>query len=285
MKKIILYFSITILFQIYSNQIFAQIKFTQEDKRIFDSVVKVLNQKLAKNLSVQELILFTGKIFLGKPYVANTLEGNDPEQVVINLRQFDCVTFVENTLAIALLVKENALTFDNFCKKIEFIRYRNGKNIGYQSRLHYFAEWIYNNENKNILQDITKTIGGETYKKNINYMSQHPAQYTVLQKHTELVDSMKIIENNINLHSFSYVPKQKVNAVANKIQTGDIIGITINHANLDMAHTGIAVVQNKKLLLLHASLDKKKVVLSEVSLHDYLQPKKHQTGIMVTRMK
>ena len=39
------------------------------------------------------------KSFVGTPYVAHTLE-RSPENLVCNLREFDCYTFVESVLAI-----------------------------------------------------------------------------------------------------------------------------------------------------------------------------------------
>ncbi len=50
-------------------------------------------------------MLEIGKFFLGAPYMAGTLETKGAEHLVINLRKFDCVTFVENVVALAWLVK------------------------------------------------------------------------------------------------------------------------------------------------------------------------------------
>ncbi|MDP2725000.1 MAG: DUF1460 domain-containing protein, partial [Syntrophales bacterium] len=46
-----------------------------------------------------ELALAVGSHFLGTPYVAGTLEQEKGESLQINLRQLDCFTFVENTMA------------------------------------------------------------------------------------------------------------------------------------------------------------------------------------------
>ena len=47
-------------------------------------------------------MLRIGKSYLGTRYVANTLDRNEVEQLVINTKEVDCLTFVEYTLAQAL---------------------------------------------------------------------------------------------------------------------------------------------------------------------------------------
>ena len=49
-------------------------------------------------------VLFYARKFIGVPYVAATLEKSDPEQLVVNLRQMDCTTLVETTLALTLAI-------------------------------------------------------------------------------------------------------------------------------------------------------------------------------------
>ena len=49
-----------------------------------------------------QLILHNALTYLGKPYVAHTLEINDEEQLVVNLEEVDCTTFVEYVLAQSL---------------------------------------------------------------------------------------------------------------------------------------------------------------------------------------
>ena len=48
------------------------------------------------------LQLFFARKFLGLPYVAHTLEINDDERLVVNTRQLDCTTLVENVTALTL---------------------------------------------------------------------------------------------------------------------------------------------------------------------------------------
>lgn len=82
------------------------------------------------------LVLDTALTYLGKPYVAHTLEVNDEEQLVVNLDEVDCTTFVEYVLAQSLAATRGGDMKDYLTR----IRYRDGRIDGYTSRLHYIAE-------------------------------------------------------------------------------------------------------------------------------------------------
>ena len=59
-------------------------------------------------------MLEIGKFFLGTPYVTGTLETEGAEHLVVNLREYDCVTFVENVVALVYLVKSQEKSFKAF---------------------------------------------------------------------------------------------------------------------------------------------------------------------------
>ncbi|MBI3364416.1 MAG: DUF1460 domain-containing protein, partial [Ignavibacteriae bacterium] len=156
-----------------------------------------------------DVIVAVGKQFLGKPYEANTLDRSDSEQLVINLHSFDCVTFVENVLALARNIKSNRLSLDAYTGELRKIRYRGGKIDGYASRLHYFSEWMRDNEKKEILRDITKELGGVLYRKHINFMTTHRASYPKLQNDSAY-NLVKQIESDLATHSIFFIPKSKI---------------------------------------------------------------------------
>jgi hypothetical protein len=49
----------------------------------------------------QEDLTYIGLHFLGKPYTRNSLSTGNSETLVADLSSFDCVTFIENSLALA----------------------------------------------------------------------------------------------------------------------------------------------------------------------------------------
>ena len=125
-------------------------------------------------------MLDVGKYFLGFPYAKNTLERQGRETLVINLREFDCFTFVENVVALAGMVQKGKAHFRGYAAQLKKIRYRHGISKGYTSRLHYFSDWLYDNEQKGILKNVTRRSGGEPFRKNFNFMTRHREEYPAL---------------------------------------------------------------------------------------------------------
>ncbi|MBT8306125.1 MAG: DUF1460 domain-containing protein, partial [Maribacter sp.] len=227
-------------------------------------------------------IVAVGKTFLGTPYVAKTLEIGEIETLVVNLQGLDCTTYVENILAFSLLLREGKSDFDAFTNNLETIRYKNGKLDGYASRLHYFSEWIANNEQKGILKDITAEIGGVEIRKEINFMSTHRDLYPFLKDEANY-EKIKASENYLNNESICYLPQDEIEANEHLIQSGDIIALTTSIEGLDITHTGIASREKDgRIHLLHAS-SSGQVKISELPLVDYLKKVKKNTGIMVAR--
>ena len=104
-----------------------------------DSIkVESLLQKAARLPADSCKILFFAQNLLGVPYVANTLDGTDEETLVVHLDKVDCTTLVETVLALSLTDKYGKSDFESYKKALRCIRYRNGKQAGYVSRLHYF---------------------------------------------------------------------------------------------------------------------------------------------------
>ena len=230
-----------------------------------------------------ELLIQTGKTWIGTPYVAHTLDKQPTEQLVVNLKELDCTTYVENMLAMGMALKEKDSSFQNYTRHLQQIRYRNGEINGYGSRLHYFSDWLYENEKQGNLQVITAQLGGKPIPKPINFMSAHREAYPAL-KNDDYFTQIGQIEKEINQRPLLYIPKTEVSRIENKLQDGDIIAITTSIKGLDVVHVGFAVVQNKRIHLLHASLDEKKVVMSKKPLAEYLLGNKNQSGIMVARV-
>ena len=119
-----------------------------------DSIkVESLLQKAARLPADSCKILFFAQNLLGVPYVANTLDGTDEETLVVHLDKVDCTTLVETVLALSLTDKYGKSDFESYKKALRCIRYRNGKQAGYVSRLHYFSDWIKDNEQKGIVHE------------------------------------------------------------------------------------------------------------------------------------
>lgn len=253
----------------------------ESDEEIYNR--KILN---AKGSSLDDFTLNIAKSFLNRPYKAHTLEGNPTEKLVVNLREFDCTTFVESCIAMGLTYRKNNISYDKFEGYLKRLRYYNrGKIKGYDSRIHYFSDWLYTHNNDGLMEDISPQLGGVEWKKNINYITTHWNKYA-FPKDMELLGKFIRIEERINSQSNVYIPKEKVKSIENQLLNGDIIAITTNIEGLDITHVGFAIrLQDKRVYLLHASSDFKRVMVTDKPLAEYLAKNKTQTGIMVARLK
>ena len=263
-----------------------QVSFTQsidwepQDKIIFEHYRKHIDPIRSKS---KELILQqTAEFFLNAPYVAGTLDKNDTERLVINLREFDCVTFVETVIALANTVVSDDLSFDNFASQLKRIRYRNGVVDGYDSRLHYTSDWIYDNVKKKILSEASQRLGGISETKTIDFMTSHRTAYRLLKTDDQMLERIRNIEGEINARGgFYYLPKEKLESAKVDIPHMAMIAFTTSIKGLDTTHTGFAYKKDGKLTFIHASSAKNKVIIDEKTLSEYCKGQKSCTGIMV----
>lgn len=259
-----------------------------DDSLIYSTNDKILVEnklhELAKYsaLPINDLLVEVGKSFMGTPYVSATLENGIAEKLVINLRELDCTTFVENVLALSRIIKAGKTDFSSFAAMLQRIRYRDGIRHGYPSRLHYFSEWITNNQEKHIV-DGTINKNGKRIDKPINYMSTHPSDYPVLKEHPELIKPIAIQENELSKHEFWYFPKTDFVNLYKNLKHGDIIALTSTIDGVDVNHVGIIVKKENEFYLLHAPLSGKMVLISEKPITDFLRPTSKNSGIMIVR--
>jgi len=262
----------------------AQTIYTQADVNVCNSKFQLSFEKDLSSLPINEIIIEIGKSFLGTNYTANTLEKGDIENLVINLTGLDCYTFLESSLVFARCIKKGKTTFEDYQKELTNIRYRDGKLKEYPSRLHYFSDWIYDMDDRDIGKDITKGIGGKRYVKKINFMSTHVDSYKQLKENPKFVKEISNIERQISTRKYFYIPQEEIASLEGKIQSGDIIGITTNVEGLDISHTGIAIrMDDGRIHLMHAPNVGYKVQITEKPLADYIKGNKKQTGVMVLR--
>ncbi|MCL6266800.1 N-acetylmuramoyl-L-alanine amidase-like domain-containing protein [Flagellimonas myxillae] len=271
-------FLIVLLFLV-SHLVVGQITCSPQDSIAFDK--KMAQLEAFQDVSDINWVTAIGKTFLDTPYVEKTLEIGTKESLVINLRGLDCTTYVENVLAFALLLKNQQDDFGDFAKNLKTIRYRNGVLDGYPSRLHYFTDWIRNNERKGLVRNVTNEMGGEIHQKAINFMGTHRSLYPFLEddgNYAALLD----VEKNLAQESLCVLPQNQIEDQEHLIQSGDIIALATSIKGLDVSHTGFAIKQNGRIHLLHAS-SAGSVRITEEPLVDYLKKIKSNIGIIVAR--
>lgn len=267
-----------------NNNIYSQI-FSEKDVEICNSKFNLAVDKSLSEKPINEVVVEIGKSFLETEYIAHTLEKEGDEQLVINLTGLDCTTFLETSLTFARCIKKGKTSFEDYKNELTFIRYRNGKLDKYPSRLHYFSDWIYNNQQKGIVKDITEEIGGKKIKFNLNFMSENPKYYKQLQENPKFIPVIRNQENEINARQYYYIPEDDIEKLEPKIQSGDLIALTTSDKGLDIGHVGIAIkMDDGRIHFLHAPLAGSKVQITESPLSDYSKKIKKHTGIIVLRV-
>ena len=236
-----------------------------------------------------DIVLFYARKFLGKPYVAYTLDQELDERLVINTEGLDCTTYVENVMALVICTRRHLTSFQDFCQVLSRVRYVNGK-VAYTTRQHYFTYWISDNIRESLLSDIELPPAplSQKRKPKVDYMTTHVSSYKMLNAHKEWLPAIRKMEEKVNETSFVFIPKAQLKdsgKYKKYIKDGDIIGIVTNKAGLDISHVGFAVWHKGQLHLMNASSLHKKVVDESMTLYQYLQKQTSSAGIRVVRIK
>ena len=261
-----------------------------EDWRIFEEKVREAASAGLDTVPLGTAVAEIGRTFVGTAYVPRTLEAEGPEGLVINFRGLDCVTFVENALALARFVRRGgaARLGDRSAAETEYsrllteLRYRGGVLDGYPSRLHYFSDWIADNARRGLVVDLGDRLGGDRDLEPVDFMSTHPEAYRQLADPTAL-EAVRETEAALTAAGRTYVPEERIADVAADIRDGDVIAATSTVAGLDVAHTGLALWVGDALHLLHAPLVGDSVEISTVPLAERISSIAGQDGILVAR--
>lgn len=245
-----------------------------------------------KQKTVECAPLWFAKKFLGRPYVGGTLERNSKELLVVNLREVDCTTLVNQVLALTLAAREKDAGFGDFCSWLQKLRYRNGVIDGYASRLHYYSEAISNHTRHKIFSEVGASSDGRfpftgTQTLRLRYMSSNADKYRQLKGNARLTAQIAEHEKALDGQVVHYIPVKILaqdKLLKNYVRNGDILAIVTKKAGLDTSHLGFAVWKNGHLHLLNASSIHGKVVLEPMTLYQYMRKHPSQLGVRVIRL-
>lgn len=179
------------------------------------------------------------EVFLGRPYVEGSLGGGPdlPEELGLSLEAFDCVTYIEVVLALA-----RTQTTDEFVDAIRRIRYKDGK-VDWVHRNHYMVDWARNNEERGLIANLT--AGPLTADKTCTL---------------DLIAGLPT-----KTASFRYFPNQSLDAVVERVETGDLIFFVSTRTTLDVFHTGLLIKRDGTILLRHATRTANAVIEQDLS--------------------
>ena len=264
---------------------------TGEDWRIFETKVRWAVGQRLDTLRFGGTVARLGESFVGATYIPATLEVPGPERLVVNLRELDCVTFVENMLSLARFVRNDGVAglADPAAARVRYegylrdLRYRGGILSGYPSRLHYFSEWLADHEQRGDLRLLARDFGGTLDREPIDFMSHHAGAYRQMAD-SSVRQAIAAVEARLNAGPGRwFIPEDRIAGVADRIEDGDVIAATSTLPGLDVAHTGIALWYRGRLHLVHAPLVGRTVEISVLPLADRILASKTQDGVMIGR--
>jgi hypothetical protein len=220
---------------------------------------------------------------LGKPY------GNPPnprggEAVRLGFRAFQCVSFVESSLAVARCLWRNSPELLGcLVHELTSLRYRGGHIDGYASRLHYYEEWLADNASRANVELLTQRLGGVTTPRQATYMTHHPELYGPLTD-PNIFARIAAMEVQVGALHPAVVPREQVESVLPWLQNGDVVAVTTFRPDILVSHTGfVRRHADGSVHLLHASSAKHHVVETEDSLSTYILQRAGRHGLMVAR--
>src|SRR3984885_9753187 len=211
-----------------------------EGQDIFKRIISKAAAEKWQHRPIGDLVGKIAMEFKGTPYVGFTLElSRDQEYCVVNLKGLDCVTFFEDSLCMARMIKKGKSSPEDLISEVQTTRYRGGKMGDFTTRLHYTTDWFVDNEQKGVIKILTPDLpGAEPFTQKVGIMSEHPEHYRQLKAHPELVPAIRSYEDQINARAFKYLPMNKIKGAESLLQTGDIVGVCTTEQGIDIAHTG-----------------------------------------------
>lgn len=209
--------------------------------------------------------------FIGKPYRSNSLSTSNPEALVADLESFDCVTFIENSLALAHSAGDDAI----YRKALVHVRYA-GDSIQYEKRYHYFSD---------AMRQLGFPLLGTRYMiqkspKSFSFLSNYLVSKQIEQINIPLLRSR---ENELAHKEFYYTPTSSILQLLPLLKSGDLVGLVSKNASIDFLHTGMIYRKDGQVYLLHASQEFKRVMVSSQTLVEYLKTHRQFIGVSAFR--
>ena len=250
----------------FSIILFSQLTYGQK----FKGIPLKLRLTIEQSISTKNPLTI-GEYFINSPYLANRLSPSNPEKIYFSFSDFDCVTYVENVLALYYSGGSN----ERFVKNLIKIRYNDS--ITYEDRNHYLTSGLDKLMKINFLTPINNSTNSKFIQKNICFLSQNI--------HHNGVNLLKLkkIESNISQKNIYFFDSIKDIDSSNLLRNGDVIAFLSVRNDLDFKHVGFVYLKNNKKYILHASQDTKKVCISDLTIDEYVLKNRKIKGFQIYR--
>jgi hypothetical protein len=208
-----------------------------------------------------------------------------PETLRVELSRFECVTFIESSLAVARCGFRGEPTESCFERELVASRYRGGTLSDYASRLHYFDDWIDDNEARKRLENMTPALGGEPLTRSYFHISSRVLPRSDLSKETLAALTREVVatESRLSRTPHLVLSRDRAPRVLGQLADGDLVAFVRERSGLLIHHAGFIYRVGGKPRLLHASSYHGRVVLTREDVLSYLLRRPERQGIVVAR--
>jgi len=253
----------------------------------FQRIARKAVREQWRRLPMGERIVKIAKELEGTPYKSYTLEIDDRiESPSVNFNGMDCWTFFETCLGFSRMLDVPKASYSphDLLRQIEWTRYRGGRCRGnYLDRLHYLADWYYDNNKRGTIRNITRSFPNTRMHNKCQEMTILWKSYRYLRHSPSLRKGMARHEARMNRMRVYMVPKHKVKGIESQLRNGDIIGIASRNNGGYCSHVGIIVKDaHGRARFMHASTTPHKVII-DTTISNYLYRYKKHAGILVGR--
>lgn len=228
-------------------------------------------------LTTAEKIATYSHLALGTPYVGGCLgegaHGKYDKDPLIDFSKVDCMTFCEQTLALAI-----SKNYQDAFHNLQKIRYQHGT-ISFTTRNHFvMADWLPHNQW--LLRDITEERGGPLCKEMVKTINRRAFSSSLGYGDTKRFPPPQRL-------NIKYLPQKHLLTIAERLQGSEIIFLITTREGIFASHLGF-IIRNSdgSLLFRHASLTHKKVIDEPYDqFYQRLQNDQQIAGIILIEVK
>jgi hypothetical protein len=204
-----------------------------------------------------------------------------PGYAALCLVEMNCVTFVEQFMALALTalaadslpkpttavsdsaytldsLRYDSLIFNTFADNVYRLRYYPATVYDNDHRLHYFTAALLEWEKMGLMKNVAADSGTKDLRR-IHFMSSHPRYYRIRDW-----NYIRKTEQRLSNSRRYYFPLSQYETCRRLAQDGDIVALAAATPGLDVSHVGLLSKDSTgKLLFTHASQVKMELTIEE----------------------
>ncbi len=259
-----------------------EVALSTQDEISFQRIMKYARDRNLYQRPIGTIMQAIAEQLLDTPYQEKLLDESSTETLTLSLQKFDCVLFIESVLAMTRGIAKQDYSTSTYVQNIREQRYVNGEMKGYCSRLHYFSEWLAENQKRNIVKSLTSELDGIPINKTLNFMSVHWQAYPQLAHSEANRQCISEMESTLNTANIRYIPTDQIQSKYAALKSGDVIAIATKIPGLDVTHTGLIYrSSNGDIGLIHSA--PVRGVMISPNLQHYVERVEDAIGILVAR--